>query len=344
MLFYIARFTCITFLTIYVSSCFNVDKKLSKESVRSSGFSIKGISMVAPQRSIDSMALQPIADINANSIAIMPYAFCTIENPEVKYNQHGQHWGENIDAVIGCIQLAHQKNISVMLKPHLWIGHGIYTGAFTLNTEKEWKIWEASYQKYMLHFAAVADSMKADIFCIGVELGTSVKERPQFWNSFIDTIKKTFHGKLTYAANWDDYLNFPFWEKLDYIGIDAYFPLAKDATPDVNSIKEGWKKHINALEKISIEKNLPVIFTEYGYRNVDFNVAEPWKENEGNRNDEAQTNAYEAFYQTFADKKWFAGGYVWKWYMDNGRHRRSEIDFTPQNKSAEKVIARWYRN
>jgi hypothetical protein len=300
--------------------------------------------MVAPQRSIDSMALHPIADVNANSIAVMPYAFCTIENPEVKYNQHGQHWGENIDGVISCIKLAHQKNISVMLKPHLWIGRGIYTGAFTLNTEKEWRKWEASYQKYMLHFASVADSMKAEIFCIGVELGASVKERPQFWSAFIDTLKQIYHGKLTYAANWDDYQNFPFWKKLDYIGIDGYFPLAKDATPDIIFIKEGWKKHINALEKISIEENLPVIFTEFGYRNVDFNLAEPWKENEGYRNDKAQANAYEAFYQSFAGKKWFAGGYVWKWYLDNGHHRRSEIDFTPQNKPAAKVIESWYRN
>lgn len=300
--------------------------------------------MVAPQKTIDSAAMQPMVNINANSISIMPYAFCSIENPEVKYNQHGQHWGENIDGVIGCIQLAHQKNMSVMLKPHLWIGHGIYTGAFILTTENEWQLWEDSYQKYMLHFAAVADSMKAEIFCIGTELGACIKERPYFWNSFIDTLKQTYHGKLTYAANWDDYKNFPFWEKLDYIGVDAYFPLATDETPSLNSLKKGWKKYSDELEKISVQHNRPVLFTEYGYRNVDYNSAEPWKENEGNRNDEAQTNAYEAFYQSFAGKKWFAGGYVWKWYVEEGRHHMKDIDFTPQNKPAEKLIKNWYRN
>ena len=341
MLFKIVGFT---FLTIYVISCFNVDRKISKESVQSSGFSIKGISMVAPVKVIDSNALLPITAINANSIAVMPYAFCSPENPAVRYNNKKQWWGESDEGVIVSIQLAHQKNLSVMLKPHLWIGRGFYTGAFTLPTEKEWKIWEESYQNYILHFAKIADSMKAEIFCIGTELGASVKIRPQFWNSFIDTIKKTYKGKLTYAANWDDYKNFPFWDKLDYIGVDAYFPLTKDETPDVISIKQGWKKHINALEEISKENNLPVIFTEYGYRNVDFNVAEPWKENEGNRNDKAQANAYEALYQSLAGKKWFAGGYLWKWYMETGRHRRSEIDFTPQNKTAAKVIEKWYGN
>ena len=325
-------------------SCSHADKLPLNFTGQSCDFSVKGISIVAPQNPIDSIALQPIVDINANSISLMPYAFCTIENPEVRYNQHGQHWGENIDGVIGCIKLAHQKNISVMLKPHLWIGHGVYTGAFTLSTEKEWQIWEASYQKYMLHFAAIADSMKAEIFCIGTELGTSIKERPQFWNSFIDTIKEIFHGKLTYAANWDDYKNFPFWQKLDYIGIDAYFPLVDDETPDKNSLIKAWKKYIDELQKLSTQINRPVLFTEYGYRNVDHATAEPWKESEGNQNNKAQANAYEAFYQSFAGKKWFAGGYVWKWYVDDGRHRKREIDFTPQEKPAAKVIEKWYHN
>lgn len=300
--------------------------------------------MVAPVNPIDEKMLQPILNINANSIALMPYAFCSPENPEIKYNHKGQWWGESDDGVIGCIQLAHQKNMSVMLKPHLWIGHGIYTGAFTLDLEKEWQVWEESYQKYMLHFAAVADSMKAEIFCIGTELGASIKQRPQFWNLFIDTLKQTYHGKLTYASNWDDYKNFPFWEKLDYIGIDAYFPLSTNETPSINSLREGWNKYRDELEKISMEYKRPILFTEYGYRNVDHNTTEPWKESKGSQNDEAQVNAYEAFYQSFAGKKWFAGGFVWKWYVDKTHHPNENIDFTPQNKPAAKVIENWYKN
>ena len=311
--------------------------------VRSSDFAIKGMSIVAPVKAIDSNALLPIIDINANSIAVMPYAFCSPVNPEIKYNHKGQWWGESDEGVIGCIKLAHNKNLSVMLKPHLWIGHGIYTGAFNLSTETEWKIWEDSYQRYMLHFAAIADSMKAEIFCIGTELGACIKVRPQFWSLFIDTLKQTYHGKLTYAANWDDYKNFPFWEKLDYIGIDAYFPLSTNEKPSINTLREGWNKYRDELEKISLKHKRPILFTEYGYRNVDYNTAEPWKENEGKQNNEAQSNAFEAFYQTFAGKKWFAGGFVWKWYADSF-HRPREIDFTPQNKPAAKVIKNWYKN
>ncbi len=109
-------------------------------------------------------------------------------------------------------------------------------------------------------------------------------------------------------------------------------------------MKERWKKYSDDLERISNKKNIQVLFTEYGYRNVDYNTAEPWKENESKQNDKAQSNAYEAFYQSFANKKWFAGGFVWKWYVDDGHYRKRDVDFTPQNKPAAKVIESWYRN
>jgi hypothetical protein len=344
LLSHISKLSLIACFIIYAIGCSNADTTTVSHTVRSPGFIIRGISMVAPVKQIYKIDILPIVNVNANSIAIMPYAFFSLEKPEVKYNQHDQHWGENIDGVIGSIKLAHQENISVMVKPHLWIGRGLYTGAFRLNTEEDWKIWEDSYQKYMLHFAAVADSMKAEIFCIGTELGASIKERPQFWNSFIDTLKQTYHGRLTYAANWDDYKNVPFWEKLDYIGVDAYFPLANDKTPSVNSLNKGWKKYSDELQRISSTHNRPILFTEYGYRNVDYAGAEPWKENEGAKNDKAQANALEAFYQSFTGKSWFAGGYVWKWYVEKSRHRKRDIDFTPQERPASQVIENWYSN
>jgi hypothetical protein len=339
---YFTRLSLFVCMLIIAFGCFNSEKIASEDAVQSTGFSIKGISMVAPVNRIGESGLQPIVKVNANSIAIMPYAFCSPENPEIRYNHKGQWWGESDDGVIGSIELAHQKNISVMLKPHLWIGRGMYTGAFVLQTEKEWQIWEESYRKYILHFATIADSLQIELFCIGTELGASIKTRPDFWASLIDTVKQVYHGKLTYAGNWDDYKNFPFWEKLDYIGVDAYFPLAKDKTPDVASLKTAWKKHSNELEALSKKHNRPVLFTEYGYRNVDYTTAEPWKEMDEARNDAAQANALEGLYQSFAYRKWFAGGYLWKWYVDSGRHNRREIDFTPQNKSGEKVVETWY--
>ncbi len=298
--------------------------------------------MVAPVRPVDEKVLQPILDVHANSIAIMPYAFCSVDNPVLVYNKKRQWWGETDEGVIETIQMAHKKNLSVMLKPHLWIGRGMYTGNFKLASDEQWKMWENSYKKYILYYAMIADSLNVSMLCIGTELGTAIKERHHFWNSLIDTIKQVYNGKLTYAANWDDYKQFPFWEKLDYIGVDAYFPLVADKVPKITSLKKAWVKHADALQNLSVAHKRPIMFTEYGYRNVDYAGAEPWKEAEGAQNDAAQSNAYEALYQSFAGKEWFVGGYVWKWYVDTNRRLRRTIDYTPQGKPAMKVIKKWY--
>ncbi len=262
LLSYIMKLPFIALILINVNGCFDTEKAPLSVAGRSSGFSIKGVSMVAPVKPIDETGLNPILNVNANSIALMPYAFFSPEKPVIKYNKKGQWWGESDEGVIACIQLAHQKKLSVMIKPHLWIAHGAYTGAFTLNTEEDWRLWENSYTEYILHFASLADSLKAELFCLGTELGASIKARPQYWSTLIDTLRKVYHGKLTYAANWDDYSRVPFWKELDYIGVDAYFPLATGKTPEVNTIKKEWGKYMKELEQISRKYDKPELFTK----------------------------------------------------------------------------------
>jgi homoserine trans-succinylase len=61
--------------------------------------------------------------------------------------------------------------------------------------------------------------------------------------------KKNLLRKLTYAANWDDFDKVPFWNELDYIGIDAYFPLS-DATTHRCWNLDAWQQHIKKIEKL----------------------------------------------------------------------------------------------
>lgn len=103
-----------------------------------SNFEIKGICLVAPANKIDGTVLEPIIAVNGNSIAIMPYAFCRNGDPEVKYNHNGQWWGETDAGIITTIQMAHEKNLTVMIKPHLWLSGGDYTGALKFDNDSDW--------------------------------------------------------------------------------------------------------------------------------------------------------------------------------------------------------------
>ncbi len=336
---------CIFSLLISLLSCSSTVSETRTQEIafqRDSTFEIKGISLEAPPKPIGMETMNELANEHANWIALMPYAFCKKDDPVVHFSNNHQWWGERKDGIIGCIQLARQKQIKVMLKPHLWISNGAYTGHLKMSSDSSWKKWEDSYLSYILHFALLADSMQVELFCLGTELGTPVNERPGFWSSLIDTVKKVYHGKLTYAANWDDYAQFPCWNKLDYIGIDGYFPLTNAVTPNANEIMQAWKKHTDKLERFSEKNGKPVLFTEYGYRNADNCAAEPWKEDSQSVNDEGQANAYAGFYNNFSNRKWFKGGFVWKWHCSDTHKRQSGVDFTPQGKPALNVIRRFY--
>jgi hypothetical protein len=158
--------------------------------------------------------------------------------------------------------------------------------------------------------------------------------------------RSVFKGKLTYAANWDEYTRTVFWENLDYIGIDAYFPISEAHTPDIGELRAGWKKYKDQMKAISQATNKPVLFTEYGYRSMDFSAKTPWMDRQDvNVNLMAQVNATTAILEEFWEEEWFAGGFVWKWFINHkGSGGKGDTNFTPQNKPAQIVIRDFYKD
>lgn len=305
---------------------------------------INGISLVGPPKEINENWTAAVKNINANWVAIIPYAFCDGETGKISYGDKitpYQWWGERPQGVCATIKHAKQAGLKVMVKPHLWIP-GSWPGSFQLKNEESWIDWETQYEKYILQLAVIADSMDADMFCVGTELRFAANERPNYWRSLIAKVRIKFKGPLTFAANWDNYKNITFWDKLNYIGIDAYFPLSDDQTPEFNGLVKAWepiKKNVRSLSK---KFDRPVLFTEYGYRSIDKAAWRNW-EVEDNYNLPvnliAQENAYKAIYNTFWGEDWFAGGFSWKWYNNNDQAGGiKNTDYTPQNKPVERIM------
>lgn len=303
---------------------------------------INGISFVSSRDSITNEHVAPVVKVNANYAAIMPFgSIRDLSSPEVRFNSRSQWYGERERGVKQYARILQKKGIKIMMKPQLWVRRGEYTGFITMDTEDNWKILEDSYEKFILMYAKVAQDVKADILCIGTELEKFVANRPKYWAKLILKIRKVYKGKLTYAANWDEFKRVAFWSQLDYIGVDAYFPLTDKKTPTVQEFEDGWILHKKEIKKIQSQFKKPILFTEYGYRSIDFTGKEPWdsKRVSGAINLEAQVNGLQAIYNQFWKEDWFAGGFVWKWF-----HRHDRVGgennnrFTPQNKPAEKLM------
>jgi hypothetical protein len=184
-----------------------------------------------------------------------------------------------------------------------------------------------------------------DALAVGTELcGTS--DRPE-WKKLIAKIRTTYRGPLTYCANWGEADRVPFWGDLDFIGIQAYYPLSESPRPKSEELRASWQRIGSNLEQLSHRTGRPIAFTEIGYRSVAGGVKEPWSwETDGGTDLQLQSEAYRALFDSFWGREWFEGTFIWKWnpYLGGGkRSADTERDFTPQGKPALEVIREYYR-
>lgn len=309
---------------------------------------MRGVSFSAPRREMPADALVPTSLAGANWVAVIPYAFVEPADPRVAFDRERQFWGERTDGVARTIEYARGSGLSVLLKPHLWVRGQGWPGEFEPDTEENWETFLTEYREYILRFAQVADSMDVEMFSVGTEVDLVALARPDYWRSLIEEVRAMYGGRLTYAANWDKYAQVEFWDALDLVGVDAYFPLAGEATPDVETLVEAWEPWSEELREVAVATGKPILFAEYGYRSVDGAAGRQWELPEGRRargvpaNYEAQSAAYEALFRVWWDRPWFAGGFAWKWYAGSPAGEWIATDYSPQGKPAETVIASWY--
>ncbi len=307
---------------------------------------INGVSFVASRDTITVNSVQPVVNINANFAALMPFGFIReLSHPEIRFNSDRQWFGEREDGIKQYAEELRKRGIKIMLKPQIWVSDGQFTGFIKMTEEADWKLLERSYSAFILEYAQIAQDNNFEILCIGTELENFVDARPKYWTGLITEIKKTYKGRLTYASNWNEYNRTPFWDELDYIGIDAYFPVDDKQTPTLDATKKGWQQHKMEIKSYSEKHKKPILFTEFGYRSIDFAGRAPWTVDRVDKqvNLEAQKILTQALFEEFWSEDWFAGGFVWKWFHDHENVGGVEDNrFTPQNKPAEQVIKTFF--
>ena len=328
---------------LYCLTCFFF---LSIHSLSLAQQKMNGLSFVASSEPAKEVHAASVKSMNANWTALMPFAVMKNQSsPVLSHDQDRQWYGETEAGIKQYHRLLKTAGIQSMLKPQIWIRDGKFTGRIHMQSPEDWLAFERSYTDFILRYARLAALEQIPVFCIGTELKSFVRARPAYWKALIKKIRSVFKGQLTYAANWDEFEETPFWTALDFIGIDAYFPLTPVQDPSKEVLQKAWKPHFTAIENMALQCEIPVLFTEYGYRSVDYVGAKPWVVDRNKKpvNLAAQSRALEVLVNEFWPQDWFAGGFVWKWFMFLDRAGGPQDNrYTPQNKPAAKVLAKAY--
>lgn len=247
------------------------------------------------------------------------------------------------------IENLHRTGFKVMLKPHIWIGrHNLdsdnWRNKIDFEDPEERKEWFSSYKKFIISEAELAEKTGVEILVIGTEL-VGVSKYTAEWKGLITKVREKYSGKLTYAAEGMNAKKIKFWDELDYIGIDAYFPLSEKPGPTLKELVAGWKKVEPEIRELSRKYEKKVIFTEIGYKSVEGTTIKPWEwSKDGKASQEEQALAFEATSLAFKNKDYLAGVFVWKYFTDMNSYERGNNvkGFTPYGKKAEAVLSGWF--
>ncbi len=223
-------------------------------------------------------------------------------------------------ALLRAIAYAHSLGLTVDLAPHLDVIDGSWRGYIDPSSSGAW--W-SNYRRFILHYAHLAKTSGVSIFVVGVELKdmTSTTADTAHWTALISRIRRSVSSRtrLTYAANWGEYEQVGFWPSLDYIGVDAYFPLpASGSNPSAQELEKAWQPTIQQLQTLSDAESLPVLFTEIGYAPVSGAYQDPWQSQSGT-DYQAQETAYRAASCVISQNaSWLQGEWWWEWPADQG--------------------------
>ena len=300
-------------------------------------------------------ALADLAASGANVVAIVPTRYVADLTATEIFETRQSEPDAN---VIAMMRAARDLGLAVVLKPH--VDSVDFAMRHRLRPRDPDRFF-ANYEAMMVHYARMAQAEGAALFVVGTELVDLTElQHETHWRALIAAVRAVYDGPLTYAANYGEELRVPFWDALDYIGVDMYAPLMTVADPSVNQVVAAWldpPRHdftdhlyggrplVTAMADLSARHGRPILFTEIGYRSIDgAGTGEAMTQDDSGPTDPAeQAVFYEGFARamTAAGADWLAGVLFWDWSVEPASPGRPPPDahgFSVAGKPAAEVF------
>jgi hypothetical protein len=289
----------------------------------------------------DAMAetLDELRGLGVNWIAIHPYA---------AIHRDGRMTWRELDPadppawLARPIREAHARGMKIAIKPHLayWGTGWAWRGDIDFTEPDELDRFFTDYERWMGELTAVVSD--ADLFVVATELDR-LTQHEQRWRSVIATAHGGFPGRMTWASNHDAYRSIGFWDALDAVGVQAYFPILTDresrelggAAPSRESLDAGWSRIARELTDFSQQTGKPILLTELGYNRSSRAPYEPWAYAQGGPSaDEVQRRCLAAALEAVEREPAIEGAFLWKWFPGG----REVGDFVLAEESVRAVI------
>jgi len=243
-------------------------------------------------------------------------------------------------AVVAIAARAPARGLALELRPLIRLEHlgpGDWRG--TLHPG-DWDAWWDSYRGFILHQAEVAERMGAELFCVGSELG-STEDQQDRWTRLIADVRRITRARLLYSANWDHYRAVGFWDRLDAVGLSAYFELAPAPGASQEALDASWRTHRDAILAWARPLGKPLYLTEVGYPAQAGAPVHPWDYARHDAPDpEAQARCFRAFAAAWREVPELWGVTIWIW--DHGKGGLGDDSYAIAGKPAAEDVKAFF--
>lgn len=245
------------------------------------------------------------------------------------------------DDVRTVISQAHDEGLRVMLKPHVDPQQDVDRGQIA-PVDRE--AWFRSYRSFIRRWASLANDQHVEQFCVGTELTSLAGERAH-WLEVVADVRRVYRGPLVYAAHHYDYGAVSFWDALDLVGIDGYWPLAPRPTTDIAELERALAPVRTDLAAFAARTGRRILFTEVGFPSQVGAAVSPADDDVSTvPAQDQQAAAYRAVLSSFAGQPWWAGVFWWVWAVPHTQRLDAPIalDHSARGKQAADVVrAAW---
>jgi hypothetical protein len=291
-------------------------------------------------------AIDEQAQLGANVIALVPYSYMSSAHQPSFLPFMKRAGTETDEGLIADHYHARKRNMMTVLKPQIWLGGNSWPGDVEMATEEDWAAFFDYYYRWIRHYALLAEIHEMDLFCVGVEFARVSLQKGEGWERLISKIRGIYSGPITYAANWgEEFEASTFWEAVDYIGLNSYYPLSANEKATEAELRLAFEQVVARAKRVSEQYGKPLIFTEIGFTSTPSPWIHPHKDGRGKSYDgQSQLTCYKVVMEVLKEQEdWCQGILWWKYpsYLDNGG--AGHTGFTPNNKPAEKRLKEYFQ-
>jgi hypothetical protein len=287
--------------------------------------------------------LDELQRLGVNAVSITPFGrIWSLQSTQIALDFEQPH-AQNRAAVERMIRQAKARGMAVLLIPHLWVETGGWRGEIDPGSDAGWAAYQDSYRAFVLSWAELAASAGADALSIGVECKSWSGRFGAYWTQLIAAARARFPGLLTYSANWDEADGVLFWDQLDAVGINAFYPLAERPGADYADYVRHAERAVDGAVQLAAVVAKRLWFVELGYTTRRDAAVQPWlwpDEMHGVEVDEwEQARALAALMGAAASRAEVGGLFLWRYYANlDDVSQEASWGFSPHGKLAERLL------